>query len=402
MREYRYRALTPGGELVAGIRRAPNAAALASQLIAQNVVLLDSRATLGSLGKAFSGAGRAGRRELRDFTIHLATCLGAGIPILVAMRDFELATARGAFRDVIVDIREEVSSGTQVADALERHPEIFSDVYVAMVRAGQDTGNLAEICNELVAYLEWFDDLRDRSRQAMVYPAILVTGVIGLFLLLLLYVIPRFLVIFETADFTLPTLTLRVLGLWTFLRHWWPVLAGAIVAGSVVFGFLRRTRQGRYLIDLTMLRLPALGAFVRKLALARFARHFSLLFSSGTGLLRVLQLSEKIVGNAVLEAELGAIRERVVTGATLTESFRLSPWFPPLIQRLVAVGEKAGSLDTTLLKAAEYYDRELPRALQQAFKILEAVIIAVMGALIAIAALSLLLPILQIRSQLGH
>jgi type IV pilus assembly protein PilC len=365
-------------------------------------VLLDARATLGSFGRAFSGAGRAGRRELRDFTLHLATCLGAGVPVLTALRDFEQATDSRAFRDVLVDIREEIASGTQVAEALGRHPEVFSDVYLAMVRAGQDSGKLDECFGELVSYLEWIDDLQGKSRQAMVYPAILLTGVVGLFMLLLLYVIPRFMTIFGEADFQLPTLTLKVLAFWQLMRHLWPLLVIGVVLAAIGFVLLKRTARGRYLIDLVQLRVPVVGRFTRKLALARFARHFSLLFTSGTDLLRLLELLQKVVGNAVYEQELKAIRERVVTGETLASSFALSPWFPPLIQRLIAVGEKTGSLDTSLLKAAQYLDAELPRDLQQAFKVLEAVVIAVLGGLIAVAALSLLLPILQIRSQLGH
>ncbi len=402
MREFRYRALTPAGEMVAGIRQAPDAGDLARQMMAQNLVLLDTRPTLGSLGRTFSGAGRAGRRELRDLTLHLATCLGAGVPVLTALRDFEQATSSNAFRDVLVDIREEIASGTQVAEALARHPEVFSDVYLAMVRAGQDSGKLDECFSELVSYLEWVDDLRGKSKQAMVYPAILLSGVVGLFMLLLLYVIPRFMTIFGEADFKLPTLTLKVLAFWQLMRHLWPLLVIGIVLLAIGFTLFKRTPRGRYVIDLVLLRLPIVGRFARKLALARFARHFSLLFSSGTDLLRLLGLLQKVVGNAVIEKELVTIRERVVTGETLTASFALSPWFPPLIQRLIAVGEKTGNLDTALLKAAQYLDEELPRDLQQAFKVLEAVVIAVLGGLIAVAALSLLLPILQMRSQLGH
>jgi type II secretory pathway component PulF len=402
MREFRYRALTPAGEMVAGIRQAADVGELARQMMTQNLVLLDTRPTLGSFGRVFSGAGRAGRRELRDFTLHLATCLGAGVPVLTALRDFEQASDSNAFRDVLVDIREEIASGTQVAEALSRHPEVFSDVYLAMVRAGQDSGKLDECFTELVSYLEWIDDLHGKSKQAMVYPAILLSGVVGLFMLLLLYVIPRFMTIFGEADFKLPPLTRNVLAFWQVMRHLWPVLVIGIVMLAVGFSLLKRTARGRYLIDLVLLRLPVVGRFMRKLALARFARHFSLLFASGTDLLRLLELLQKVVGNAVFEKELIAIRERVVTGETLTASFALSPWFPPLIQRLIAVGEKTGNLDTSLQKAAQYLDEELPRDLQQAFKVLEALVITILGGLIAVAALSLLLPILQIRSQLGH
>jgi type IV pilus assembly protein PilC len=394
--------MTAGGEIVAGVRRAPDTMVLATEMLAQNLIVLETRPTLGSLGRALSRAARVSRRELRDLTLHLATCLGAGIPVITALRDFERESARGGLKDVIVDIRQEVAGGTQLSAALGHHPEVFSDVYLAMVQAGETGGSLDEMFNELVNYLEWTDDLHARSKQAMVYPAILLTGVVGLLLLLLLYVIPRFMGIFQSIDFELPTITQRVMGVWQFFRHWWPVIVGAILCAVIGLNVLRRFPDGRYQCDLFLLRLPVVGSFMHKLALSRFARHFSLLFASGTELLRLLELLQKVVGNAVLERELVRIREHVVTGETLTDSFAPSPWFPPLIQRLISVGEKAGALDTSLLKAADYLDKELPRSLQQAFKVLEALVIAVMGAMIAISALSLLMPILEMRSHLGR
>ena len=400
MREFRYKALTAAGEMVAGIRRAPDAATLGQELFAQNLTLLDARQTLGSLGLAFSFAGRAGRRELRDFTLHCSICIGAGIPMISALRDFEAEVKSGPFKDIVADIREEISSGTQIAEAFAKHPEVFSEVYIAMISAGQDSGNLAEAFDELVNYIEWSDDLQTQTRQAMVYPAILMTGVLGLFLLLMLYVIPRFMGIFTDQEFELPTLTKRVMGAGEAFRHWWPFMLGGAGAIGMGFSLLRRSADGRYLLDYLLLRLPVVVGFVHKLALSRFSRHFSLLFSSGTELLRLLVLLQKVVGNAVLARELAMIHARVTTGETLSAGFAASKHFPPLVQRLIAVGEKSGSLDVTVIKAADFYDKEIPRALKQAFTLLEAIIVAVLGGLIAIFALALLLPILQLRSQI--
>jgi len=402
MREFRYKALTSTGETISGIRRSEDSTSLTKELFAQNLILLESRQTLGSLGNAFSFAGRAGRRELRAFTLHLATSLSAGIPVIPALRDFESETKSGAFRDVISDLREEISSGAQVSEALVKHPEVFSEVYIAMISAGQESGNLAEAFAELVDYLEWFDDLQGKTKQAMVYPAILLLGVLSLFLLMMLYVLPRFLGLFEGMEVQLPSLTRNVMSVFDNFSVWWPLYVGLVISSVMGWNLLYRTERGRFAIDTLMLRLPVVGGFVHKLALSRFSRHFSLLFASGTDLLRLLLLLRKVVGNAVLAKELTMIHDRVTTGETLASSFALSPWFPPLIQRLVAVGEKTGQLDKTLQKAAEYLDKEIPRALKQAFMILEAIIIAILGGLIAISALSILLPIFELRSNLIH
>ncbi len=400
MREFRYKALTVTGEMVAGIRRASDSGTLARQLFTQNLTLLESRATLGSLGEAFSFAGRAGRRELRDFTLHLATSLSAGIPVIAALRDFESDHRTGPFAAIIADLREEISSGAQIAEALARHPEVFSEVYVALAAAGQESGNLAECFRELVAYIEWNEDLRSQTRQAMIYPTILMVGVLGLFLLLILFVIPRFSVLFGGQSFELPAVTRRVLATGEFFGRWWSFLLGLLAVLALGGHLLRRTAQGRYALDLAWLRIPVVGDFAHKLALSRFARHFAMLFGSGTNLLQVLTLLQKVVANAVLERELALVHDHVTSGETLAASFAKTLWFPPLIQRLIAVGEKTGRLDETVLKAAEYLDKEIPRALKQSFMVLEVVIIAVLGALIALFALALLLPILELRSQL--
>ncbi len=398
MREFRYKALGANGQMVAGIRRAESAAVLTEQLLGQNLITLETRPTLGSLGQAFSRAGRAGRRELRDFTLHLATCLSAGIPVITALRDFERDSASGPFKDIISDLREEISSGAQVSEALAKHTEVFSEVYIAIVAAGQDSGDMAGCFADLVSYLEWMDELRSQTKQALSYPALLAGGVLGLFMLMMLYVVPRFMEIFKSADVALPSLTLGVMAVFDWLRVWWFLLvigAGVCVAG---FSLLKRTERGRLWIDTAILKVPILGGFMHKIALSRFAKHFSLLFASGTNLLRLLKLLEAVVGNARMARELAEIHNRVTTGETLAAAFARAGTFPPLIQRLVAVGEQAGQLDVTVGKAAEYLDREIPRALKQTFAALEAVLIVVLGGMIAIAALSVLLPILNMRS----
>ncbi len=401
MREFRYRALGPGGQTLTGLRHAPDAESLGRVLFEQNLILLDCRQPLSSLWRASPFGGRVSHGELRDFTLHLATSLGAGVAIMTALRDFEDGDCSVTFGSVVTDIREEIGGGAQVGDALAKHPRIFGDIYVSLVRAGQRSGNLDKNFEELVEYLEWIGDLRARTRQAMIYPLILVSGLVGLFLLLMLFVLPRFVTIFADQDFELPTLTKRVIGSWDFLRHWWPLIVGGLGLGTVGTIMATRSRSGRYLWNLFLLRLPVIGPFRHKMALSRCTRHFSLLLGSGIDLLSVLRLLGDVVGDAVLEAELHAIRKRVTTGETLAQSFAESSWFPALIQRLVAVGEQSGSLDSTLLKAAEFLDKEIPRALQKAFTLFEAVVMIALGAMIALFALSLLLPILQMRSQVG-
>jgi type IV pilus assembly protein PilC len=399
MKEFRYKALTISGEMVTGIRRAPSVGVLSEGLYEQNLILVDSQRTLGSLGRLFSPAGRIRRQELRDFTLHLATCLSAGVSLTVALHDFEQGSSGGVFKNIVADIRGEINSGAQITKALSKYPDVFSDTYIAVVSAGQSSGDLGKTFFNLVDHLEWLDNLMGQTKQALVYPTLVVTGIVGLFLLMLLYVLPRFMDIFKVQGFHLPAMTLFFMAAFDWLMIWWPFILGGIVAVISGFHILRRNERGQYLIDVFLLRLPVVGSFIKKLSLSRFARYFSLLIGAGTDLLRTLDLLTRVMGNSVLEKDIKKIRDRVMTGETLAASFAQSPNFPPLIKRLVGVGENTGQLDSTLLKATEYLDREIPQALKRAFTILDALIVTILGGLIAIAAISILLPILQMRGQ---
>ncbi len=398
--EFRYKALSSSGETIQGIRQSTSAVALAQELASQDLILLQSR----RLSKLLSLAGRKGKKvkgkELRDFTLHMATCFGAGIPIIQSLRDIEDGMEGSPFQDVIADIRKEVRNGSTLAKALSHQGEAFPNLYITLIDAGERSGSLDRSFVELLDYLEWIGELRGKIKQALIYPSILVTGVIGLFMLMLLFVLPRFLGVFEDMDFELPTLTARVLAFSYWLRFAWPFLVIGLFLAVAGFKYLRRRPGGRYWLDKLALRVPVVGSFVANLALSRFARNFAMLFGAGIDILGVLGMLKNVVGNAVLSQEIGEIRSRVLAGQTLSRAFEESDWFPPLVKRLIAVGESAGNLDVTLAKAGEYMDQELPRALKKFFTIMDAVIIAVLGVLIAVAALSMLLPIFAIQGEL--
>ncbi len=400
MREFRYRALKVTGETITGFRQSLNSMTLGQELATQNLILLDSKPQLKLLGASLKLRGRIKRRELRDFTLHMATCLSSGIPIVTALRDIEVSMAGHRIGEIIVDIREEISSGSQVAEALAHHPEAFSDLYIALIRAGEGSGSLDVTFAELVNYLEWSDELQSKVRQAMIYPAILASAAVGLFLLMVVFVIPRFMGIFSELDYELPLLTQRVMAVGDAVNTWWPLILSFVALVVFAFKWAKRSPQGRYAIDKTMLRLPVVGGFTHKLVLSRFSKNFVMLFGAGVDIIRVLEMLQLIVGNSVIAKEIADARERVLTGETLAEAFEESPSFPPLVRRLIAVGESTGSLDTTLGKAAEYLDKEIPRKLKQIFTLAEAGIILILGGMIAVCALALLLPIFSVQSQI--
>jgi len=397
VREYRYSALDGSGRTVTGVRRAPDGRALMEALQEQGLVLLRSRPTWSSLLGPLAAGGRPRRGELRAFTQHMATCLAAGIPLLSALEDFQRESG-GAMAAVVREICNDVSSGTPLDEALARHPDVFPTVYLAMIKVGLNSGRLDETFGELVGYLEWTDNLRSQVGQAMIYPAILFTGIIGLFLLLAFFVMPRFTAVFESVDFELPALTVRMLSFGNFLGHWWWLLGGTTVLLVLALKRFSGTDRGAYLRDRLLLRMPVVGAFVHKIALSRFTRTFAMLYATGLDLMKLLELSQGVVGNRVMARELAEVRDRVATGESLSACFSGARIFPPLVQRMIHVGEQSGSLDTSLLNVARYLEKEIPKDLKKAFTLFEALIIAILGLLVGIAALSLLMPIMQLSS----
>lgn len=399
MREFRYSALASDGTIVNGSRLAADGDALARELLEQRLVLLKNRPILGLRNLNRGGRSRISNRELIEFTQHLATCLAAGIPLISALADFEEQSGK-ELREVVRDVRSSVNSGASLAEALSRHPRTFGPVYLAMSKVGGNTGNMDRVLIQLVDYLEWSDGLKSQLKQAMVYPAMLMMAIIGLFLLLMFFLIPRFSTTFAEVNFELPALTRNMMAIGDFMGHWWWLVLGAMAGAVASFKTILKSQHGRYQWDRLILKLPVVGNFAGKVALSRFARSFSLMFSSGLDLIRVLTLLEGIVGNAVMAGELKMIRLRVVTGESLTASFANAGTFPPMVLRLIAVGESTGTLDSSLLKAAEAFDREIPRELKKALSVFDAIIIAILGTLICLAALSLLLPIMEIQGAI--
>ncbi len=398
--EYRYKALSPSGEMIQGVRQAADVARLTQELAAQDLILLSSR----RLSNLFSmGRGRARSvkdKDLRDFTLHMATCFGAGIPIIQALRDVEEGLAGTSFQDVVADVRKEISNGSTLANALSHQGNAFPELYITLIDAGERSGGLDHAFTELLDYLEWSGELKGKVKQALIYPSILITGVLGLFTLMLLFVLPRFMGIFEEMDYELPALTRNVMALSDWMQVGWPYLLVGGVLAVAGYKYARKKPGGRYWLDSAVLKIPVIGGFVSNLALSRFARNFAMLFGAGIDILGVLGMLRNVVGNAVLSKEIDDVRGKVIGGQTLAAAFDKSTYFPPLVKRLIIVGESAGNLDVTLAKAGEYMDAELPRALKKFFTIMDAAIIALLGVLIAVAALAMLLPIFSIQGEL--
>ncbi len=341
------------------------------------------------------------RRELINFTVHLAAAIGGGIPILQAFEDLELQTANRRMKSAVGVIMEDLRGGSSLSDALSRHPAIFSDIYVSMVKAGETSGGLVPVLQHLTNYLEWQDALTSEIKRATIYPATVLIAVLGLIGVLIGFVFPKILPVILGLKVPLPFITRALLAASNFVRHgwYWILLAGA--SFFVLIRLFKVNEGGRLILDAIKLRLPVIGALVEKICLSRFSHHLGILLGSGIDIPQSLSMAERVVGNAVIAQAVSEAREKVIQGGSLLRSLQETGVFPPLVIRMIFIGETTGTIDSTLQRVTEFYDREIPAAVKKLFAVLEPLIIVVLAAIVLLVALSIFIPLYGALGRVG-
>jgi general secretion pathway protein F len=336
--------------------------------------------------------------ELALLTRQLATLVGAGLPLvdcLSALID-QVETART--KRTLSQIREQVTEGGSLADALKAHPRIFSELYVNMVRAGEASGALDIVLIRLADYTEKYAALRDKVRSSMTYPTFMaVFGSIILFVLLS-YVVPKITKMFSENQGTLPLMTTVLLAISGFMQQYWWLIAGAVIAVIVSIRLSIRTPAGRMRFDRTVLAIPYFGKLVKKVALARFARTLSTLLTSSIPLLQSLDIVKNVVSNSVLSAAVEDARASIREGQSIAPPLKKSGLFPAMLVHMIAVGEKSGELEQMLSRAADAYDREVESSVTALTSMLEPVMIVFGGAVVLFIVLAILLPIFDMQN----
>ncbi len=342
------------------------------------------------------------RRELINFTVHLGAAIGGGIPILQAFEDLELQTSNRRMKGAIGVIMEDLRGGSSLSDALSRHPHIFSDVYVSMIRAGETSGSLVQVLQHLTGFLEWQDGLASEVKRATIYPAAVLIAVIGLIGVLVGFVFPRILPVILSLKVPLPFITRAVMGLANLVRYgwYWILLAGA--GFFFLIRFLKATEGGRLILDAIKLRLPVIGGLIERVCLSRFSHHLGILLRTGVDISQSLSIVERVVGNAVIAQAVSEAREKVIQGGSLWRSLQETGVFPPLVIRMIFIGETTGTIDATLERVTEYYDREVPATVKKLFAVLEPLIIVMLAAVVLTVALSIFIPLYDSLGRVGR
>lgn len=341
--------------------------------------------------------GAASRRDLITFCFHLEQISRAGIPILDGVRDLRDSMDNPRFRDILTALLEDMEGGKMMSQALAAHPAVFDTVIVNLVKAGEQTGLMREVFENLGSSLKRQDELAAQTKRLLIYPAIVLSMVGIIIILLLLFLVPQIAGLIKNMGVPLPIQTRVLLWISEALRAWWPlflILPAAI--GTVLVVTLRTSERARFIADDVKLRLPVIGPILQKIALARFSNFFALMYRSGITILDALRAGEDIAANRVIADAIRRASARIGNGEGLTESFQSLSVFPPLVIRMLRVGETTGALDTALENVSYFYTREVSDSIEKSLKILEPALTVVLGLVMAIIVGSVLLPMYDV------
>ncbi len=407
MAQFVYTALDKSGKRVTGTIDASSQFSASQTLQRRELRPLTISASkgggmLGNLNLNIGG-NRVKLKDLVIFTRQLATMINAGVPLARSLATLQAQTENQTLREHINQVAKDVEGGSAFADALEKHPNVFSPIYVNMVRAGEAGGILDEILRKLATQQEKDAHIRGKFKSAMTYPIVLLTITTAVFFGLMLIAMPRIgVMITDLAgpDAELPTLTKIMLSISGFMTsHWYIIVGGALIGGF----FLRRyikTPGGRRKKDEFLLKIPVLKTVIKKVAIARFARIFASLMSAGVTVLDSIEVTAKAIGNSVIEDELMSASKAVANGQQLSVPLASSPTFPPIVSQMLSIGEETGKTDTVLVKVADFYEEEVDAIVDSMSSIIEPIMIVVMGGMVGLIAAAVIGPISNLSTQL--
>lgn len=343
------------------------------------------------------GSGKVKADQLVMFTRQLSAMVGAGVPLLRALTALSDHVAESpVLKKILTGVIFDVESGLTLGDALAKYPNTFNDVYVNMVRAGEAAGILEDILKRLALQQEKSTTMRKKIRSSMSYPLVLLAITVLAFFGLMIFIVPqigKILTDLGGAEATLPTITLIMLSVSSFMTSYWYVVL--IVISAIVYGFLYyiKTESGRHNFHYILLKIPVIKTIIMKIAVGHFTRTFSALIEAGVAVLEALDVTSRAVGNAIFEDAILAAEEEVKIGKTLSSVIGANPLFPPIVSQMLLVGEETGQTDVVLIKVADFYEEEVDRSLEGIGAVIEPIMIVIMGSMVGLIAASVMLPI---------
>lgn len=406
MGSFTYSARDKSGVISKGSVFAPDRAAATAGLIEKGLapILVKEETAkaanpITGLIASLTGGGHVKLQDKVVFSRQFATMINAGVPIVQSLNILKQQSESKRLKQVVSEVSKQVEGGSTLANALAGHPEVFSNIYVNMVKAGEAGGILDQVLDRLAIQQEKDAEIVSKVRSAMIYPAVISVATISAFFFLMTVIVPKLSSIFKDAGASLPIYTKIMLLISGFLVHsWYILIIGAVVAG---FAFIQwhHTAGGKRIVDRFMLKAPIIGPILVKVNVARFARTFGSLMASGISVLEAINATKSALGNSVYQDELADVAQKVKNGRPMSEPIRESKNFPAIVGQMLAVGEETGQLDEILLKLAEFYEREVDTVISGITSIIEPILIIVLGSMVGFVVISVFGPISNLSNS---
>ncbi len=394
-----YKALDRAGDSQVGEIEGDSKASVAAQLRLRGLTVtdVDKKSAAPTVEELLDRYRGLKARHVTVLARQLATMIASGLSLLRALYVLEEQTEAPKLKRAIIEVRNDVEAGLALSQAMAKHPKVFNDLFVAMVRAGETGGNLEEVLERVAIQLEKDDNLKRTVRSAMVYPVLIGVFAVLVLIGMILFIIPVFANIFKDLGGDLPALTQLMITFSDAMRSYWYLMIVVPVILVVIFRKWKATQRGAYIWDSIKLRLPMrVGDIVRKIAVARFARTLGTLTASGVPILQAIDITAKTAGNRVISDPMGEVAERVREGQPLATPLARTGVFPVMVTQMLSVGEETGAVDTMLHKLADFYDDEVATMLKSLTSIIEPIMMIGVGCIVGVVVISMYLPMFKI------
>ena len=388
---YAYKAINESGKTRAGLQDAANLVDLEMRLKRTGLDLITGKIAQKSL---FATGMTVTRRELITFFFNMEQLTHAGVPLLESLADLRDTFTNPHFREVVAALIENIEGGMRLSQAMAEHPRVFEKVFISLVNAGEKSGKLPEVFLHLTTTLKWEDEMASQTKQILIYPVIVLAVVVGVAFFLMVYLVPQLAGFIKNMGQTMPPHTKALLFVSAvFVQYWYVILLLPVIAFITIKIAITVSPRARYRFDDLKLKLWPVGPILKKIILARFANFFAMLYASGITILECIAICRDIAGNVVIAESLRQAGREIEEGKNLTQSFQSTHIFPPLVLRMLRVGEATGALDKALLNVGYFYDRDVKEAIGQMQAMIGPALTVVLGLLLGWIMFSVLMPI---------
>lgn len=406
MPTFSYQAINSTGKTVSGVLTATDKITAMSLMSKQGLkpISIEIQSDVKKGNKGIFKA-KVKISDLVLFTRQLSTMVSAGVPLLRSLNTMHNQVENPTLREVIGDMIKDVQSGISLADAMQKHPDVFSDIFVNMIRAGEAAGIVDEILKRLATQVEKNASMRKKIKSASTYPIVLLVLTLGAFMGLMIFIIPRIASILKDIggpDAKLPVVTQVMISISSFMTQYWYIMIGGTFLAIFLFKRYTKTPTGKYQLHAVVLKIPILKNLVTKIAVARFTRTFAALIGAGVSVVEALQVTARAIGNEVYRKAIEEAAGEVVNGRQLSQALEGNKLFPGIVPQMLAVGEETGQTDVVLVKVADFYDEEVDAIIDSLSSILEPVMIVIMGGMVGLVAASVMGPIASLSQNVGE